>query len=242
MKSKFSLFIGVLLILAVFCFSLPSAIAEQVVTSSEIMITSVVSDSDIGIQRGEMQFSNDGINWSRKKAYARVEPNWNLTEYGGNKADGLKTIYGRFSDSLGNWTTRNNIKLVVLLDTTAPISSASSTSGVYANAQFVTLVCNDGFGSGCKATYYTTDGTEPTISSSRYREAIAVSGSTEIKYFSVDVGGNAEAVKSENYTILAKTIKSSTVPTVSEWGKILLFALILLRFARKSEEHVIVDE
>jgi hypothetical protein len=73
----------------------------------------------------------------------------------------------------------------------------------------VTLLCDDGGGSGCAATYYATDGSEPTTGSTRYTAPIAVSATTPLKFFSVDGAGNAEAVKTEQYTF------DTSAPTVS---------------------------
>ena len=261
-------------IVAVFLFPLSSARAVQVVISTKVLVRCNIYDSDVGIDKGKMKFSNDGISWSAEKAYAQVEPDWDLSKYGGSTSDGLKTIYGRFSDSLGNWT-ENNIKIAVILDTTTPTTYAVSPGGMYSNTQSVTLVCDDGSGSGCSATYYTTDGTEPTVNSPKYSEAITVNSDTSIKFFSVDAGRNVEAIKAESYHIALNdsdsplntisedknepvqtddteaphSIKVNSpasqepvsleqtgqdVPTINEWGSILLFTLVLLQFAKIS--------
>jgi len=249
-------------IIALLFFSISSARAEQVVTSNKVTVACDISDLDVGIEKGQMQFSNDGISWSREEPYAVVEANWSLSRYGGNGADGLKTIYGRFSDSLGNWT-KKRIKIVVLLDTVTPTTSASSAGGTYTAAQSVTLNCDDGIGSGCSTTYYTTDGTEPTINSLKYSKTIAVNTTSNIKYFSMDIGGNTENVKTENYIILAGaapadvnalTERASSnkendftlqhtagqeqedAPTVNELGKVGLFMLVMLQFAKKDRK------
>jgi Tol biopolymer transport system component len=61
----------------------------------------------------------------------------------------------------------------------------------------VTLSADDGPGSGVERTYYTTDGTEPTTSSTAYDPAAkpTLSDGTQIRYFSVDRAGNAETPK-----------------------------------------------
>ena len=51
-------------------------------------------------------------------------------------------------------------------------------------------------GSGVAATYYTTDGSTPTAQSPRYASALALRQSTLLRYYSVDLAGNAEAVRS----------------------------------------------
>ena len=86
-------------------------------------------------------------------------------------------------------------------DTTAPTTTASPAGGSYATEQSVVLTCDDGTGSGCSATYYTTDGSNPTTASTVYTSAIAVSADLTLNYFSVDNEGNAEAVQTETYVI-----------------------------------------
>ncbi|MDR2877133.1 MAG: chitobiase/beta-hexosaminidase C-terminal domain-containing protein [Chromatiales bacterium] len=63
----------------------------------------------------------------------------------------------------------------------------------------VSLVCDDGDGSGCAATYYTLDGSEPTTDSLLYQQAISIRASTELKFFSIDRVGNVGAVVREAY-------------------------------------------
>ena len=48
-----------------------------------------------------------------------------------------------------------------------------------------------------KAIYYTTNGTTPTTSSTVYQASFTVAKTSTIKFFSIDVAGNKEAVKSE---------------------------------------------
>lgn len=46
----------------------------------------------------EMQFSNDNVTWSDPEPYTNTK-NWTLSN-----DDGLKTVYARFKNSLGNWS------------------------------------------------------------------------------------------------------------------------------------------
>ena len=50
-------------------------------------------------------------------------------------------------------------------------------------------------------TYYTTDGAAPTAASPRYLGPITVERSTTLRFFSVDVRGNAEAAQSLRYRV-----------------------------------------
>lgn len=96
-------------------------------------------------------------------------------------------------------------------DTTAPTTRAEPRGGSFNAPVEVTLSCDDGEGSGCAATRYTTDGSEPTSASSRYIGRLRFTATTTLKFFSVDAAGNAETVKTEQYTvdIAAPTVSAS---------------------------------
>ena len=81
-------------------------------------------------------------------------------------------------------------------DTTAPITTASPVGGTYSAAVNVTLSVNESAN-----TFYTVDGSAPTQSSPIYTTPIAISATTTLRYFSVDLAGNAEALKQQVYTI-----------------------------------------
>src|SRR5262249_62272880 len=59
---------------------------------------------------------------------------------------------------------------------------------------WVPLSATDTGGSGLKAIYYTTDGTDPTTSSSTYTGALSLTASTTVKYRAQDNAGNLETV------------------------------------------------
>ena len=93
-----------------------------------------------------------------------------------------------------------------IVDTIAPITTASPPGGSYNTTQTVALACNDGSGSGCDKIYYTTDGTTPTTSAQVYSSPINISVTTTLKFFARDLAGNSEAVKTETYTILTNMV------------------------------------
>ncbi len=95
----------------------------------------------------------------------------------------------------GSQATSNTFNV----DNTAPVTTddtASVGSGWFNSTKTVTLTPIDSGGSGVAATYYTTDGSTPTTSSSQGTSIVlSTDGVYTIKYFSVDTVGNTEAVK-----------------------------------------------
>jgi sugar lactone lactonase YvrE len=106
-------------------------------------------------------------------------------------------------DAAGN---RESVKTeVYTIDSVAPVTTASVPGGTYAFFQSVTLSSNDPTAS----IYFTTDGTAPTPLSIRYMVPILVSNSMKLRYFGMDVAGNKEAVKEQDYTIIVLTTEAS---------------------------------
>lgn len=117
--------------------------------------------------------------------------------------DGLYSLRAVVRDNVNRTTQAFRL---VITDNTDPVTTDSGTDANWHNTDVtVTLSCTDGFliGSGCDTTYYTTDGSDPTTSSSVYSGSIVISteGITTIKYFSVDNVGNEEAVKTTTNTV-----------------------------------------
>ncbi|KSU63203.1 poly(3-hydroxybutyrate) depolymerase [[Bacillus] enclensis] len=81
-------------------------------------------------------------------------------------------------------------------DTTAPVTSASPEGGTYNAPVQVTLQTNEE-----ASTYYTTDGSDPTIQSALYTGPIQITDDTILRYFSLDPSGNSETIKQEIYVI-----------------------------------------
>ena len=82
-------------------------------------------------------------------------------------------------------------------DTIAPTVTASPPGGTYTSAQSVTLSANEP-----AVIYYTTNGLEPTISSSVYSGSpIPISSTTTLKFMGVDTAGNASPASTQVYTI-----------------------------------------
>ncbi|MEA2316697.1 MAG: large repetitive protein [Solirubrobacteraceae bacterium] len=86
------------------------------------------------------------------------------------------------------------------VDKTAPVTTDSVTAATQPAAQPVTLTATDA-GSGVAATWYTTDGSDPTVATNaarrRYDPAAkpTLANGQKITYYSIDALGNAEAKK-----------------------------------------------
>lgn len=104
-------------------------------------------------------------------------------------------------------------------DSTAPITTDSGTDTNWHNTPVtVTLSCVDTSGSGCSHTYYTTDGSDPTTSSSSGTSVVlSTNGTYTIKYFSVDAVGNSEAIKTATNQVKIDVTAPSSIsaPTFS---------------------------
>jgi hypothetical protein len=100
----------------------------------------------------QMQFSNDGTTYSSPEAFSTSKA-WTLTT-----GDGTKTVYAKFKDGAGNWSTAYNDTIV--LETVLPTGTITIDGGhAYANSTTVTLTltCSDA-GSGCSQMKFSNDG------------------------------------------------------------------------------------
>jgi hypothetical protein len=126
---------------------------------------------------------------------------------------GTSTVKYFSTDIAGNAGTVNLQS--ILIDTTAPLTtiacnaSACSPSGYQAAVQVTLTATDNSGGSGVDKTYYTTDGTTPTTTSTVYTGPFTVAGTSTVKYFSTDVAGNSGTVKSQIIQI------DAAAPTVS---------------------------
>jgi photosystem II stability/assembly factor-like uncharacterized protein len=71
-------------------------------TNSLIVKLTLSATDDSGIK--EMRFSNGNNVWSDPETYKTTRENWDLSKFGGNFDDGVKKVFVRFIDSLGNET------------------------------------------------------------------------------------------------------------------------------------------
>lgn len=129
-----------------------------------------------------------------------------------DKGDGTYFVRARFIDRAGNESS-GVIKDGIILDSTSPVTTDSTDSQWHNANVTVNLNCDDGDGSGCVSTYYTTDGSTPnTNSPSGDLITLTTDGVYTIKYFSIDNIGNTESVKTAANTVkIDKTLPSDPV-------------------------------
>jgi len=106
---------------------------------------------------------------------------------------------GSITDTAGN-TLAAAFTSKFTVDTTKPTVTANLASGVYNTTKSVTLTATDNVDSN-PSIYYTTNGSNPTISSTRYTTPITISLTTTLKFIARDSAGNIAAVQSRNYII-----------------------------------------
>jgi hypothetical protein len=105
-------------------------------TASPSVTVRVLGRDDIsGVT--QLRLSNDGSTWSTPQAYTGKESTaqaiaWNLTDaaFGGNNADGTKTVYVQFKDASGKWSASETD--TILLDRgggSSPYSNAVLSDG-----------------------------------------------------------------------------------------------------------------
>ena len=87
-------------------------------------INLTLSCNDAGSGCSQMQFSNDSTNWSAPESVATTKSGWVLSAY-----DGLKTVFVKFQDGAGNWSTPYSA--TITLDTTPPVPQVSGARSVF---------------------------------------------------------------------------------------------------------------
>ncbi|MBI5116952.1 hypothetical protein HZA56_10815 [Candidatus Poribacteria bacterium] len=83
-----------------------------------VTLTLSATDSGSGMGSGaQMRFSNDNVTWSTPESYAATK-SWTLTS-----GDGAKTVYVRYKDVAGNWTS-STVSDSITLDISPPSTPA----------------------------------------------------------------------------------------------------------------------
>lgn len=110
---------------------------------------------------------------------------------------GTKTIYFKVKNSSD--IESSVVSDSILVESTKPVTTVNPSGGVYTSSRTVTLSPSE-----AATIYYTTNGSEPTTSSSVYSNAIPVNSDMTLRFYAVDTVGNVESPKKqENYYILS---------------------------------------
>ncbi len=118
------------------------------------------------------------------------------------------TTDNAFVDEINNPTTT--------VDNTAPVTTDSGIDANWHNMSVTVTLTPTDSSSGVDKTYYTTDDTTPTTSSSQGTSIVLSStGIYTIKYFSTDIVGNTEAVKTATNEVKIDTVKPTTTSSLS---------------------------
>ena len=88
------------------------------------------------------------------------------------------------------------ISYVTVTDITPPTVNVSLQGGNYYSSQSFTLKASE-----TATIYYTTDGSTPTTSSTKYTRTIGFTTSKTLKFFAVDAAGNTSPVYTQRYNI-----------------------------------------
>ena len=164
--------------------------------SSPLTISLAATDTGSGVDK--TYYTTDGST-----------PTTSSTVYSGSfqvAALGTTTVKF-FSTDLASNAELVKSQSVTLADSAAPTTTIScngaACGGSYTASVTIALSASDTGGSGVDKTYYTTDGSTPTTSSTVYSGSFQVTtlGTTTVKFFSTDVAGNKETVKSQPVTV-----------------------------------------
>ncbi|UCE17853.1 MAG: putative Ig domain-containing protein [Gemmatimonadota bacterium] len=98
-------------------------------TINSLMVSlDALTASDTLSGLSQMQFSNDGNNWSSHEEYSPTRPDWDLSAYGGNHFSGTKRVCVKYKDVAGNWSESFSDETVCILP--LAIVTDSLTNGI----------------------------------------------------------------------------------------------------------------
>ena len=173
------------------------------------LVSVTFAATDVGSSIASTRYTTDG-----------TDPTLSSPAYTGpfnvNGSSASTTVKFRSWDYAGNVEATNTQVVQAPADTAAPTttiacnSTACSTSP-YVGSVTVSLAATDTGGSGLDKTYYTTDGSTPTTSSTVYTAPFALSdpATYAVKFFSTDKAGNAETVQTQSVKVVPVTTKVS---------------------------------
>ena len=148
-----------------------------------VTLTLSATDSQSGVS--QMQFSNDDLTWSAAESYATTK-SWTLAA-----VDGPKTVYAKFKDVAGNWSSTYSDDIV--LDTLSPTVSINPvTSPTTVTSQTITGSMESGASVAVTINTAATVGpvTYPTATTWTCTISGLASGANEITVNASDAAGN----------------------------------------------------
>ena len=135
------------------------AISGTPLTNSAAVTLNLTCTDGTGSGCAQTQFSNDYSAWTPLTAYFATA-SWNLSDpaYGGDAADGTKTVYTRFRDTAGNLSSVATE--TIILYTSPPTGSITINDGAqYVLSTSVTLTVAASDTNGIAQMQFSNDGT-----------------------------------------------------------------------------------
>jgi len=185
---------------------------DQYTNLTSVTLNISAQDNTGGSGLDKMQFSNDNITWSTPEVVMATKT-WELTS-----GDGEKTVYAKFSDKMGNWSSVVNDKII--LDTIAPYVDITPAQNPYITTSTYTL-------SGAKSsdvsaiTLEVTPGTvvvgSKTYTSTTWQCQLSnlTEGTISLTVYCWDLAGNPSPVFTSSL-IVDKTVPSAPVLTTTQ--------------------------
>jgi peptidoglycan/xylan/chitin deacetylase (PgdA/CDA1 family) len=168
-----------------------SACSSTSYPSAVTVALSAIDSGDSGL--AAIRYTTDGS-----------DPTTSSTLYTGTfSISSTTTVKYRAWDNAGNVEATNSQSIQIAVADTAPPTSAiacnggTCSSGWYTASVNVSLTAVDSGGSGVASIRYTTDGSDPSLSSPVYSVPFTVSSTTTVRYRAWDNAGNAEATKAQ---------------------------------------------
>ncbi|MDX6635775.1 MAG: hypothetical protein QOF06_1978 [Solirubrobacterales bacterium] len=183
--------------------SLITAPANESTATGTVPILVEATDN-VGV--ASVRFFLDGISLGSKTAPtvaggSTYRWNWDAT----TASEGPHTLTAVATDTAGNQTTSAAVAVTVIPDTTSPVTTiqcngSASCTGWLKSPVSITLKASDNIA--VAATYYTTDGSEPSAENGiLYSGAFSLTATTTVRYRSVDTAGNWEEAHSQTVQI-----------------------------------------
>ena len=145
------------------------------------------------------------------------DPTTSSTKYTGPlnlTGEGTTTLKFFAVDSAGN--TSEIVTRTYTIDKTKPTATADPVGSTYNTRKSITLTANDNLDAN-PIIYYTTDGSDPTTSSTRkqYTSPILINTNTTLKFAACDAAGNWSPVYNQTYTMIDLTapVASANLPS-----------------------------